>query len=68
MPTPNGVKVSIMLEETGLPYGPHRVSFESNDQMSPDFFSLSPNNNIPAILDPDEPGANRWACSSPVPS
>ena len=55
-PTPNGVKVSIMLEETGLPYEPHRVSFEANDQTSPEFLSLSPNNKIPAILDPDGPG------------
>ena len=56
LPTPNGVKVSIMLEETGLPYEPHLVSFESNDQMSPEFLSLNPNNKIPAILDPDGPG------------
>jgi GST-like protein len=56
LPTPNGVKVSIMLEETGLPYEPHLVSFESHDQMSPEFLSLSPNNKIPAILDPDGPG------------
>ena len=55
LPTPNGVKVSIMLEETGLPYEPHLVNFGSNDQMSPEFISLSPNNKIPAILDPDGP-------------
>jgi GST-like protein len=55
LPTPNGVKVSIMLEETGLPYEPHLVSFETNDQMSPAFLSLNPNNKIPAILDPDGP-------------
>jgi len=55
LPTPNGVKVSIMLEETGLPYEPHLVSFETKDQMSPAFLSLSPNNKIPAILDPDGP-------------
>ncbi|MFL9926055.1 glutathione S-transferase N-terminal domain-containing protein [Herbaspirillum lusitanum] len=55
LPTPNGVKVSIMLEETGLPYEPHLVSFETNDQMSPEFLSLNPNNKIPAILDPDGP-------------
>ena len=53
--TPNGVKVSIMLEETGLPYEAHRVSFDSNDQMSAEFLSLSPNNKIPAILDPNGP-------------
>ena len=56
LPTPNGVKVSVMLEETGLPYEPHLVSFETHDQMSPEFLSLSPNNKIPAILDPDGPG------------
>jgi len=55
LPTPNGVKVSIMLEETGLPYEPHLVSFDRHDQMSPEFLSLSPNNKIPAILDPNGP-------------
>ncbi|HJV63189.1 MAG TPA: glutathione binding-like protein [Albitalea sp.] len=56
LPTPNGVKVSILLEETGLPYEPHRVGFETNDQLSPEFLSLNPNNKIPAIIDPDGPG------------
>ncbi|MCW7539341.1 glutathione S-transferase N-terminal domain-containing protein [Aquabacterium sp. A7-Y] len=55
LPTPNGVKVSIMLEETGLPYEPHLVRFDSNDQLSPAFLSLNPNNKIPAILDPAGP-------------
>jgi GST-like protein len=55
LPTPNGVKVSIMLEETGLPYEVHLVSFEKQDQMSPEFLSLNPNNKIPAILDPNGP-------------
>ncbi|NUT61237.1 glutathione S-transferase N-terminal domain-containing protein [Herbaspirillum sp. C9C3] len=55
LPTPNGVKVSIMLEETGLPYEAHLVSFETNDQMSPEFLSLNPNNKIPAIIDPNGP-------------
>ena len=55
LPTPNGVKISIMLEETGLPYEPHLVSFETSDQLSPEFLSLSPNNKIPAILDPNGP-------------
>ncbi|POZ62912.1 glutathione S-transferase N-terminal domain-containing protein [Chromobacterium alticapitis] len=55
LPTPNGVKVSIMLEETGLPYEAHTVSFERNEQMSPEFLSLNPNNKIPAILDPNGP-------------
>jgi GST-like protein len=56
LPTPNGVKVSIMLEETGLPYEPHRVQFDAHDQLSPEFLSLNPNNKIPAIIDPDGPG------------
>ena len=55
LPTPNGVKVSIMLEETGLSYEPHKVNFGSNDQMTVEFLSLNPNNKIPAILDPDGP-------------
>ena len=61
LPTPNGVKVSIMLEETGLPYEPHLVSFERNEQMSAEFLSLNPNNKIPAILDPDGPGGKPLA-------
>jgi GST-like protein len=61
LPTPNGVKVSIMLEETGLPYEAHRVAFDSNDQLSPEFLSLNPNNKIPAILDPDGPGGRPLA-------
>ena len=56
LPTPNGVKVSAMLEETGLHYEAHLVSFGTNDQMSEEFLSLNPNNKIPAILDPDGPG------------
>ena len=55
LPTPNGVKASIMLEETGLAYEPHLVSFETNDQTSPEFLSLNPNNKIPAIIDPNGP-------------
>lgn len=54
--TPNGVKASIALEEMSLPYEAHFVSFGSNDQMSPEFLSLNPNNKIPAIIDPDGPG------------
>ncbi|WP_128001546.1 glutathione S-transferase N-terminal domain-containing protein [Piscinibacter defluvii] len=61
LPTPNGVKVSIMLEETGLPYEPHRVDFGTNDQLSPEFLSLNPNNKIPAILDPDGPNGAPFA-------
>ena len=55
LPSPNGVKVSIMLEETGLAYEPHRVSFTTNDQKSPEFQSLNPNMKIPAIIDPNGP-------------
>lgn len=55
LPTPNGVKVSIMLEEIGLAYEPHLVSFETNDQGSAEFRSLNPNGKIPAILDPNGP-------------
>jgi GST-like protein len=56
LPTPNGVKVSIMLEEIGLPYEVHLIDFGKNDQLTPEFISLSPNNKIPAILDPNGPG------------
>src|SRR6516225_6496329 len=55
LPTPNGVKVSIMLEETGLAYEPHLVRFDANDQLSQEFMSLNPNNKIPAIIDPNGP-------------
>jgi GSH-dependent disulfide-bond oxidoreductase len=54
-PTPNGIKVSAMLEETGLPYEPHLVRL-SGDTTTPEFLSLNPNNKIPAIIDPDGPG------------
>ena len=56
LPTPNGVKVSLMLEETELPYEAHLVSFDTNDQMTAEFLSLNPNNKIPAIIDPNGPG------------
>ena len=55
LPTPNGVKVSVMLEETGLAYEPHLVNFDTNDQLSPEFRSLNPYGKIPAILDPNGP-------------
>lgn len=55
-PTPNGIKVSAMLEETGLAYEPHKVSIMDDDQLTPEFLSLNPNNKIPAIIDPDGPG------------
>jgi GST-like protein len=61
LPTPNGVKVSIALEETGLAYEPHLVRFDTNDQMSPEFLSLNPNNKIPAIIDPNGPGGQPLA-------
>jgi len=56
LPTPNGIKVSVMLEESGLAYEPHLVRFDSNDQLSAEFLSLNPNNKIPAMLDPNGPG------------
>jgi GST-like protein len=58
LPTPNGIKVSTMLEETGLAYEPHLVRFETNDQMSPEFLSLNPYGKIPAIIDPAGPGGS----------
>lgn len=54
--TPNGVKVSIMLEEIGLPYEAHHIEFGDEGTTSPEFLSLNPNNKIPAIIDPDGPG------------
>jgi GST-like protein len=56
VPTPNGVKVSIMLEETGLPYEPHFINIGENQTWTPEFLSLNPNGKIPAIIDPDGPG------------
>ncbi|WP_149140267.1 glutathione S-transferase family protein [Gemmobacter caeruleus] len=56
LPTPNGIKVAVALEEMGLPYEPHLVDFGRNDQMTPEFLSLNPNNKIPAIIDPNGPG------------
>lgn len=55
LPTPNGIKASAMLEESGLPYEPHLVNFGADDQLTPEFMSLNPNNKIPAILDPNGP-------------
>jgi len=54
--TPNGRKVSIMLEELELPYNVHSVNIGKDEQFAPDFLKISPNNKIPAILDPDGPG------------
>jgi GST-like protein len=56
LPTPNGVKVSIMLEEIGLPYEPHTINIGTNESWTPEFLSLNPNGKIPAIIDPDGPG------------
>jgi GST-like protein len=61
LPTPNGVKVSIALEEMGLPYEPHRIDFGANDQSTLEFLSLNPNGKIPAILDPNGPGGAPFA-------
>jgi GST-like protein len=55
LPTPNGIKVSVLLEETGLPYESHLVRFDTHDQMSPEFYWLNPYGKIPAILDPNGP-------------
>jgi len=56
VPTPNGVKVSIMLEETGLAYEPHFIPISENESWTPEYLSLNPNGKIPAIIDPDGPG------------
>ena len=56
LPTPNGIKVSAMLEETGLAYEAHLVDFGADEQHSPEFESLNPNGKIPAIIDPNGPG------------
>ena len=59
--TPNGVKVSILLEELGLPYEPHLVDITKNETWGPEFLSLNPNGKIPAIIDPDGPGGKPLA-------
>lgn len=61
LPTPNGIKVSVMLEEVGIPYEAHRVDIQTNEQFSPEFLALNPNNKIPAILDPHGPGGQPLA-------
>src|SRR5208337_3411964 len=55
-PTPNGWKISIMLEECGLPYAVHGVDINAGEQFEPAFLAISPNNRMPAIVDPDGPG------------
>jgi GST-like protein len=61
LPTPNGVKISIMLEEIGLPYEPHTINIGQNETWGPEFLSLNPNGKIPAILDPNGPGGKPFA-------
>ena len=61
MPTPNGLKASVMLEETAIAYEAHHVDILHNDQFSPEFLALNPNNKIPAILDPQGPGGEPLA-------
>ena len=61
LPTPNGVKVSILLEELGLPYEPHLVDISKDETWTPEFLSLNPNGKIPAIIDPDGPGGKPLA-------
>ncbi|WP_313003895.1 glutathione S-transferase N-terminal domain-containing protein [Brevundimonas sp.] len=61
LPTPNGVKVSILLEELGLSYEPHLVDITKNETWTPDYLSLNPNGKIPAIIDPDGPGGKPLA-------
>ena len=60
-PTPNGVKVSIMLEEVGLPYEPHYIDIGKNETWTPDFLSVNPNGKIPVIIDPKGPGGKPFA-------
>lgn len=54
-PTPNGHKISIMLEELGVPYTVHQINIGKGDQFTPEFLAISPNNKIPAIVDPEGP-------------
>jgi len=61
LPTPNGVKVSIMLEEIGLPYEAHKIDIGANETWTPEFLSLNPNGKIPAILDPHGPDGKPFA-------
>ena len=61
LPTPNGVKVSIALEEMGLAYEPHTINIGANETWTPEYLSLNPNGKIPAILDPDGPGGKPFA-------
>ncbi len=58
-PTPNGWKITIMLEELGVPYVVKYINIGRGDQFAPDFLRISPNNRMPAIIDPDGPGGER---------
>ncbi len=60
-PTPNGHKVHIMLEETGLAYTIHPINIQKGDQFQPEFLKISPNNRIPAIIDQDGPGGKPYS-------
>jgi GSH-dependent disulfide-bond oxidoreductase len=60
-PTPNGIKIHIMLEEIGLPYRPIGIDITKGDQFAPEFLKISPNNKIPAIVDPEGPGGKPFA-------
>ncbi len=60
-PTPNGHKVHIMLEETGLAYDIHAIDIGAGDQFEPEFLKISPNNKMPAIVDPDGPGGGPYS-------
>ena len=63
-PTPNGVKVGIMLEETSLAYEPHRIDIMADENHDPAFLALNPNGKIPAIYDPDGPSGMPWRYSN----
>src|SRR5712672_3900305 len=54
--TPNGRKVSIMLEECGLPYNLHKINIGAGEQFAPDYLAINPNGKIPSIVDPEGPG------------
>jgi GST-like protein len=60
--TPNGRKISIMLEECGLPYTVHKIDITKNQQYTPEFLKISPNNKIPGIVDADGPGGQPYSC------
>ena len=68
-PTPNGHKITMFLEEAGLNYRIHPVDISAGDQFKPEFLAFSPNNRMPAIIDPSSAdGGEPKACSNPAPS